>query len=480
MPPGTLGQSQPGTIATTVPMALFRRGVGLVDSLLNLLAGIVVVGVITAATGYFVAQEFSYMAVDRSALRARAESGEAGAVRALRVTRRTSFMLSGAQLGITVTALLVGYVAEPLIGQSVGKILGGINIPTGVAIGIGAVIALVFSTIVQMIFGELFPKNLSIARSEPVAIALSRSTRIYLVTFGWLIAFFDASSNALLRLFRIEPVHDLEHSASARDLEHIVEESRDSGQIPDELFALLDRILDFPDQNVRHAMVPRTKADTISINQTIADVRQLMSQGHSRYPVLAANGEDVLGVVHLLDLLTHDHNENESVRTLMRPALLVSTVMSLPEALEALLTTDNQIACVIDEYGGFTGVLSVEDLAEEIVGEITDEHDSPEVSHYHDGDGWVMRGDTHLDEVERAIGETLPTGKYETIAGLAVSAKGGFLEIGQVIWVELPVDPEDLISSKILPPRRLGIEALEIDRHVPSLVRVMIERGDSS
>ena len=450
------------------------------ETLLNLLAGIVVVGVITAATGYFVAQEFSYMAVDRSVLKARADNGDAGASRALRVTRRTSFMLSGAQLGITVTALLVGYVAEPLIGQSVGKILGGVNIPAGVAIGIGAVIALGFSTIVQMIFGELFPKNLSIARSEPVAIALSRSTRIYLATFGWLIAFFDASSNALLRLFRIEPVHDLEHSASARDLEHIVEESRDSGQIPDELFSLLDRILDFPDQNVRHAMVSRTKADTVSVNETIADVRKLMSQGHSRYPVLAANGEDVLGVVHLLDLLTHDHNENASVRTIMRPALMVSSVMSLPEALEALTATDNQIACVVDEYGGFTGVLTVEDLAEEIVGEITDEYDSPEVTHHHDGAGWVMRGDTHIDEVERAISEILPEGKYETIAGLMVSAKGGFPAVDEVIWVELPLAPDDLISSKVLPRRRIGIQALEIDRHVPSLVRVVIERGDSS
>jgi CBS domain containing-hemolysin-like protein len=451
-----------------------------VETLLNLFAGILVVGLITAATGYFVAQEFSYMAVDRSALRARADAGDPGAERALRVTRRTSFMLSGAQLGITVTALLVGYVAEPLIGQSLGKILGGISIPTGVAIGIGAVIALIFSTIVQMIFGELFPKNLSIARSEPVAIALSRSTRIYLATFGWLIAFFDASSNALLRLFRIEPVHDVEHSASARDLEHIVEESRDSGHIPDELFALLDRILDFPDQNVRHAMVPRTKADTVSVNESIADVRQLMSHGHSRYPVLASNGEDVLGVVHLLDLLTHDHNEHESVRTIMRPALLVSTVMSLPEALEALIASDNQIACVVDEYGGFTGVLSVEDLAEEIVGEITDEHDSPEVTHHHDGAGWVMSGDTHLDEVERAINETLPEGKYETIAGLAVSAKGGFPVVGEIVWVELPVAPDDLISSKAIPRRRLGIEALEIERHVPSLVRVMVERGELS
>src|SRR5215218_924040 len=140
---------------------------------LSLLLGIVVVLVITAATGYFVAQEFAYMAVDRSRLRARANAGDAGAERALAVTGRTSFMLSGAQLGITVTGLLVGYVAEPLIGESLGAALGGVGVPTGVGIAVGTVLALLFSTLVQMLFGELFPKNLAIARPEPVALKLA-------------------------------------------------------------------------------------------------------------------------------------------------------------------------------------------------------------------------------------------------------------------------------------------------------------------
>lgn len=443
------------------------------ETLLTLLVGIVVVLLITVATGYFVAQEFAYMAVDRSALKARADDGDAGAARALTVTKRTSFMLSGAQLGITVTGLLVGYVAEPLIGQSLSTMLGGINIPLGVSLGIGAIIALVFSTLVQMLFGELFPKNLSIARSEPVSIALSRSTRIYLTTFGWLIAFFDASSNALLRLFKIEPVHDVEHSASARDLEHIVEESRESGQIPDELFALLDRILDFPQQNVQHAMVPRTKADTVQFNDTIGHVRELMAKGHSRYPVLAANGEDVLGVVHLVDVLTTNEPSSANVRTIMRPAVLVSSVVSLPEALEVLSESDNQLACVVDEYGGFTGVLSLEDLAEEIVGEITDEHDMPEIPHHFDGAGWVMPGDTHVDEAGRAIDEDLPEGEYETVAGMAIATKGGFPQLGEIVWVDLPMDPDDLLEAKEARQRKVGIETLEIERHVPSLVRLI-------
>lgn len=161
--------------------------------ILSLLLGVLVVLAITAVTGYFVAQEFAFMAVDRSALSARAAAGDTAAERALKVTRRTSFMLSGAQLGITVTGLLVGYVAEPLIGESLGEALGGVGIPTGVGVAIGTVLALLFSTLVQMIFGELFPKNLAIARPDQVSLWLATSTTGYLtVFFGWLIqVFFD-------------------------------------------------------------------------------------------------------------------------------------------------------------------------------------------------------------------------------------------------------------------------------------------------
>lgn len=448
------------------------------DLLLTLLVGIAVVVLITAATGYFVAQEFAYMAVDRAGLKALADAGDRRAARALTVTGRTSFMLSGAQLGITVTGLLVGYVAEPLIGESIGSMLGGISIPAGVSFAIGAIIALALSTLIQMLFGELFPKNFSIARAEPTALALARSTRIYLTAFGWLIVLFDASSNALLRLFRIEPVHDVEHSASARDLEHIVEESRESGQIPDELSALLDRVLEFPEETVQHAMVPRTKADTISPKDTVGQVRELMATGHSRYPVLAANGEDILGVVHLVDILTTTEPDSASVRTVMRPAPLVSTVMSLPEALQLLGESQNQLACVVDEYGGFSGVLSLEDLAEELVGEITDEHDLPEIPHHFDGAGWVMPGDTHVDEAERALDISLPEGEYETLAGMVIAARGGFPEVGETVWITLPIDADDLLENAKAVPRRIAIETLEIERHVPDLIRIVIPDPD--
>ena len=442
---------------------------------LTLLLGVLVVLAITVATGYFVAQEFAYMAVDRSTLNARAASGDAVAKRALAVTRRTSFMLSGAQLGITVTGLLVGYVAEPLIGESLGGLLGGVGIPTAVGVGVGAVLALLFSTLVQMLFGELFPKNLAIARPEPVARRLAASTVLYLKSFGWLIWVFDQASNLLLRSLKIEPVHDVEHAATARDLEHIVEESRESGELPVELSMMLDRILDFPRRDVEHAMIPRSRVDTVADTATIGHVRDLMAHGHSRYPVLATGTGDVVGVVQLADMLTTTEPDTAPVTALARPPLVVPTLAPLPDVLRQLDETRSQLACVVDEYGGFAGVVTVEDLAEELVGEITDEHDPDAAPEYVpvEGDGvWEMAGDVHVDEAERALGVDLPRGDYETVAGLVIAAHGGLPEEGTGLTVELPPDPGDLAHDGEPAPRFLEVTVLAVDRYVPSRLRL--------
>ena len=442
---------------------------------LSLLLGIVVVLLITAATGYFVAQEFAYMAVDRSRLSARASRGDTGAERALAVTRRTSFMLSGAQLGITVTGLLVGYVAEPLIGESLGEAFGGVGVPTGVGIAVGTVLALVFSTFVQMLFGELFPKNLAIARPEPIALGLATSTTWYLRLFGWLISAFDAASNLLLRALRIEPVHDVEHSATVRDLEHIVADSRQSGDLPEELSVLLDRILDFPERDAEHAMIPRARVDVLRVDDTLGEIRTAMAAGHSRYPVLDET-EQVVGVVHLQDVLDTELPDSSAATSLMRSPVVMPTAMRLPDALRVLISGKNQLACVIDEYGGLAGVVTVEDLAEELVGEITDEHDPTEPSYVpvEDDGTWVMAGEIHIDEVERSVGHELPRGDYETIAGLVISEHGSFPDVGTVVSVTLPPDPADLARAEEPPTRTIDIEVLTIDRHVPSLVRVTL------
>ncbi|WP_160102209.1 hemolysin family protein [Rhodococcus sp. T7] len=436
--------------------------------------GVVVVLLITALTGYFVAQEFAYMSVDRSRLRARAEAGDPGAARALGVTRRTSFMLSGAQLGITVTGLLVGYVAEPLIGRGLGELLGGVGIPTAVGIGVGAVLAVLFSTFVQMLFGELFPKNLAIARPEPVARWLALSTTVYLKLFGWLIWLFDQSSNLLLRALRIEPVHDVEHSATARDLEHIVAESRDAGELPRELSALLDRILDFPTRTAGHAMIPRAHVDTVRADEPLRSVLGKMGAGHTRYPVVGTSSDDLRGVIHLHDLLGEQSDGVAASRA--RAAVVVPTSLPLPDVLEQLTAARDEMALVVDEYGGFAGVITIEDLAEELVGEIADEHDPDEDASVtgSESEGWTMPGDLHIDEVERVLGHDLPSGDFETLAGAVIAEFGGLPVVGDVVAIRLNPDPADLITDADPPARSLVAEVRAVDKHVPSSLFVRL------
>ena len=446
---------------------------------LSLLIGVVVVLAITALTGYFVAQEFAFMAVDRSRMGAAAEKGDPVAKRVLGVTQRTSFMLSGAQLGITVTTLVVGYVAEPLIGEALGELLGLASVPQGVGVAVGTVLALLFSTVVQMIFGELVPKNLAIAKPEPVSRWLARSTTIYLAVFGWLIGLFDKASETLLKAVGIEPVQDKEHSATARDLEHIVAESGEAGELSPELSRLLDRMLDFPGQPAEHAMVPRSRTDVVRGEDTVCDVLSKMAKGHTRYPVVGTDSDDVIGVVDLHDLLSVSDGQDTTlilVSELMRAPIVVPTSLPLPQVAYRLAADDAEMAVVVDEYGGFAGVVTMEDMAEEIVGEIVDEHDSQSEAGIpvSEGDGWLVSGDTHLDEVERLLDITLPDVDAETLGGLVIETSGDLPDVGDRVDVDLPDTDvfEELSRSRIL-----HTEVRQIERRVPSQLYVAVEEA---
>ncbi len=445
----------------------------------SVLLGIAIVVAITAVTGYFVAQEFGYMTVDRSRLRARANGGDTGAQRALGITERTSFMLSGAQLGITVTGLVVGYVAEPLIGEGIGELLGTTGVPPGVGVAVGTVLALLLATVVQMVFGELFPKNLAIARPEPVARHLALSTAIYLKVFGWLIRIFDAASNLLLRLLRIEPVHDVEHSATSRDLESIIGESRESGELPADLSTLLDRVLDFADNTAREAMIPRPRVATVVATEPLEALVLRMAHGHSRYPVTGDSVDDVVGVVHLRDVLALDETERPGrcARDVAREPFFVPTSLPLPQLVTQLRHEDQELACVLDEYGGLAGVVTIEDVAEELVGEITDEHDPAGVDAEPSArpDGWTVPGSMHLDEVERLVDHDLPRGNYSTIGGLVITELGRLPKAGDTVAVRLDRDPEAAADGR---GPLLTATVRTVHRRVPERVDLRLDEVD--
>ncbi|HEY1178028.1 MAG TPA: hemolysin family protein [Phytomonospora sp.] len=439
--------------------------------------GVLVIVVLTAATGYFVAQEFAYVAVDRNRLRQAADGGDKSAARALGVTRQLSFMLSGAQLGITVTGLLVGYFAEPYVGAGLAELLGGAGVPESVSLSVSVLIALLFSTLLQMVFGELAPKNLAIARPEALAKALSRSTVVYLKIAGPVIRLFDAAANKLLRSVGIEPVEELPHGATAEDLEHIFDESHAGGHLDAELFRQLEGGLDFRTLDAGQVMTPRVDVHTIGADEPVARVVELLSTGRSRFPVTGSNVDDVVGVVSIADVLRVPRAERAAtpVGAVASPALFVPESLPAPELLERLRTETRQLACVVDEYGGLAGVVSFEDVAEEVVGEILDEDDKPEARARRRADGsWVVPARWRIDEIAEETGVELPgDNAYETVGGLVLQQLGRTATPGDVVDVPLATvdDPDD---DEERPARVAQLAVVAVQRHVPHTIALSV------
>jgi CBS domain containing-hemolysin-like protein len=414
---------------------------------------------LTLATGYFVAQEFAYVAADRSRLHHEASEGNPAARRALRVTERLSFTLSGAQLGITVTVLLIGYLAEPYLGRGLAELLDRAGIPASLSIAL--TITLVFSTIVQMVIGELAPKNLAIARAERMAMALSSSTLAYRAVTGPLVQLFDSASNRLLRLVGIEPVEELPEGATAEDLEQIIADAQAGGHLDAETSRLLDRGLDFREHTAAEAMMPRVSVTTIAADEPLTGVVALLDRtGHSRVPVLGPGGiDDIVGVVGVFDVLAVPPAERSTTTAgaVAVPPLLLPAGLPLPAVLDRLRGGHRQLACVVDEYGGLAGIITLEDVAEELVGPIRDEADPPEPAAARQRDGsWLVPASLRIDEVADATGVVLPESEhYDTLSGLVLRWQGRMARVGDEVEV---------------PGARLRVVA--VHRQVPKTVRV--------
>ncbi|MFC4066503.1 hemolysin family protein [Actinoplanes subglobosus] len=438
--------------------------------------GIVAIVLLTAATGYFVAQEFAYVAVDRERLRALADEGDAAAERALGVTQRLSFVLSGSQVGITVTALLAGYVAEPYLGEGTAELLGATGLPESVTTSISMVFALLFATVVQMVLGELAPKNLAIAKPEAVARALSRSTVIYLTVVGPLIRVFDATATRLLRAIGIEPVEELPQGATSEDLDRIIETSRTHGALDAQAARLLDHGLDFRSRTAAEVMRPRVDVTSIGAGEPASRVVDLLDTGHSRFPVIGDGLDDVIGVVSINDVVTLDPavRSTTPVRQLATDPVALPESCTLPVVLDRLKAAHRQMAVVVDEFGGFAGIITLEDVAEELVGEIRDEDDLPEPVIERDGDGWFVPGRARIDEVAEATGVRLPEDDlYDTVSGLLMARLGRLPAVQESIDLELaPLIDDD---GEPLPQGVATLTVLSVRRRVPDRIALTVK-----
>ncbi|GAB2842530.1 hemolysin family protein [Lentzea nigeriaca] len=411
---------------------------GILLSVLGLLA----VVALTAGTCIAVAAEFSLTALERSTVeRHVAEVGDAKARTIDRAHRTLSFQLSGAQLAITLTTLITGYIAKPAIAALIEPGLSGVGVPLPVAGGLSLALALAIATALSMVFGELVPKNLAIAKPLETARLVVGIQAAFSTVFRWLINWMNNSANWLVRRFGVEPVEELASARSPEELGALVRTSAEHGTLDQGTAVLLDRSLRFGDRTAGELMTPRVRVEALRADATVADlVLKARETGFSRFPVHDGSLDEVRGMVHVKQAF--------AVPTALRGttplSALTRPVTSVPETLEGDALLDRlrasglQTALVVDEYGGTAGMVTLEDVVEEIVGDVRDEHDRGEAPPVRSlgKDSWLVSGLLRDDEVAEATGFHMPPGDYETLAGLVLARLGRIPDVGDEIRVE--------------------------------------------
>ncbi len=369
------------------------------------------------------AAEFGLVSVDRTAIEAKAEEGHVRARGVLDALTHLSTQLSAAQLGITVTSLMVGFLTEPAIAPAVVPVARAIGIPESSSLAVSITVALILATAVEMVTAELIPKNIAIARPVRVALVMANPLRLFTALFRPLIVFLNRSANASVRLLGIEPREELMPTRTLKELELLIHSSRQRGALLEDEFSLLSRSISLAERNAADALLPRTSIVAIRRGASLRDLANLaLESGHSRFPVYGENLDDIIGIAHIKDIYRFPLEERSSipVEGIATPALIVPESRDLESLLVELRGESKQLAIVIDEYGGTAGILTLEDILEEIVGEIEDEYDpaapaqmtAPVPAGVH-----MLSGLLHPDEVKDTTGFEMPEGPYDTIAG---------------------------------------------------------------
>lgn len=410
--------------------------------LLLAVTGVLFVLMLTAGTGLAVAAEFSLTSLERSTVDSHVRQVGDRRSRSVQNAHRTlSFQLSGAQVAITLTTLITGYVAEPLIGELLRPALAATGLPGPANAAVSLTLAIMLATTLSMVFGEMVPKNLAIARALPTARVVSGYHNRFSHTFGWLINALNNSANWIVRRFGTEPQEELRSARSPQELGSIVRSSAKRGTLDPATAALLDRSLRFGDRTADELMTPRVRMSTLATEDTVVDLIELArSSGHSRFPVHSGDFDDVRGVVHLKQAFSIGPQDRGStaVGTLVRPVPRVPETLIGDALLEKLRSSGQGMGMVVDEYGGTAGIVTVEDVVEEIVGDVRDEHDpadGPAVCVV-DQNSWTVSGLLRPDELTEATGAVLPDGDYDTVAGFVLVQLGRLPEAGD--GVEIP------------------------------------------
>lgn len=432
--------------------------------------------VLIAANGIYVTAEFSLVAVEPASVERAAAGGDRRAASVTAAVRTLSTQLSGAQVGITITSLLVGYLAEPSLATLLRGPLQVAGLGDQAVDGVAVTLALVAATVAQMVLGELVPKNLAIARPLPAAKAVAGIQRATTWVFAPLIHVLNSSANTLLRAVGIQPQEELRSARSPQELRSLLRRSAEVGTLPTDTARLLARSLTFPDKTAEDVMTPRVRVRFITVDDTAAEVTAAaVATGRSRFPVIGEDVDDVVGLVHVKHAVAvpYDARAAVPVSAIMVPPVLVPTTLGIDDLLEQLRVRGLQIAVVVDEYGGTAGVVTLEDIVEELVGDIGDEHDPLGARAYRHTNGtWTLSGLLRPDEVADLTGILLPADEdYDTVAGLVLHQLGRIPHRGETVEVEATATGQATLSSLDGTPT-LQVEAVSLARHVRVLLRV--------
>ncbi|MBD9730270.1 HlyC/CorC family transporter [Streptomyces sp. H28] len=398
---------------------------------------------LSLACGAFVAAEFSLTTVERAELERAVERGERGAAGALKAVRNLTFQLSGAQLGITVTNLVVGMLSEPSIAALISGPLKGIGVSESAARSLALVIGTALSTVFLMVVGELVPKNWAISSPLAVAKRVGNAQRWFSAAFRPFITHLNNTANHIVRRMGLEPAEELESARGPQELAALARHSAKEGALEPDTAELFVRTLNLADLTAENVMTPRVQVVALEVQATCEDVANATrATGLSRFPVYRGTLDAVVGTAHVKDVLAvpAERRARVPVSEMMRDPLLVPESLTVDRLLDRL-SGRRTMAVVIDEYGGTAGVATLEDIVEEVVGEVRDEHDpheTPDLARAGaDEDGHALfsaDGSARMDQLTR-VGLHAPEGPYETLAGLVATRLGRIPAVGDVCEV---------------------------------------------
>lgn len=391
-----------------------------------------------AGTGFFVAVEFSLVALDQSTVQRSVAVGERGAEPLMRCLKSLSTQLSSCQLGITLTTLLTGFVMEPSVGRLLTPLLEAAGLGAGAA-PVSLVVAMIFATALSMLIGELIPKNLAIARALDIGRAIARPQLVFTTIFKPAIVVLNGFSNKILHTVGLEVKEEISGARSPAELNSLVRRSAEMGTLDGDTARFLSRTLRFSERSAADVMTPRIRMETVELDEPLEDVIEAARRtGYSRFPVIGDSADDVEGVCHVKKAVAVPRHKRAGLvaATIMEEIISVPKTVHLDSLIADLREANQQVAMVLDEYGGTAGMVTLEDLVEEIVGEVTDEHDRTQPGVLVSATGrWHFPALLRPDELgDQVPGLKIPDdASYETVGGYVMAMLGRIPAVGDFV-----------------------------------------------